>query len=385
MRRSQVLIAIVLLAAMLAACTPPQTGTPARAPEGITTPVKATKQGWEAEWDKAVQEAKKEGKISAYANWPPETQTAIRKAVKEKFGLEIEFTPGGGSEHTVKIVSERRAGLYLVDVISQGASYILSDMKPAGIVASVEPMLILPEVTDAKAWTGGNPFLDRDKLVIPFSASFNSYLGYNTELVKKGEIGSYQDLLDPKWKGKIVMRDPTGPGSGNAWVGFLTTLWGLDKTKDYLRQFVKQEPVLSRDLRLIAESVAKGKYSLAVGPYPPGWLELEQLGAPVTLGRVKDGLSVTAGGGCLSLPSGQLPHPNAAKVFINWLLTKEGQALFSEVYLRPSARLDVPPPKDYPGLLPLPGEKVVPSTEEGVLLDTQLFQVAKEIFAPLMK
>ncbi|MBI4334011.1 MAG: extracellular solute-binding protein [Chloroflexi bacterium] len=374
-------VTVVLLASVLAACAP-QTETPAKAPEGAAPAVKATKEGWEAEWDNLVQEARKEGKVSAYAEWPPETQAAMVKLFREKFGIDLELTSEPGGQMTVKMVNQRRAGLHLVDVISQGASSVLIDMKPAGLLAPIEPMLILPEVKDPRVWSGGTPFLDRQKLLIAFSASFNSYLGHNTELVKQGEIESYHDLLNPKWKGKIIMRDPTSPGSGNSWISFMTSIWGLDKTKDYLRQFAKQDPVLSRDLRLIAESVAKGKYSVAVGPYPSGWLELQSLGAPVTLARVKEGGNLTAGGGCLALPSGQLPHPNAARVFINWLLTREGQALFSETFLRPSARLDVPPPKGYQGLLPLPGETVVSEDEESVMLKSQLLGVAREIFTP---
>ncbi|MBI4334005.1 MAG: extracellular solute-binding protein [Chloroflexi bacterium] len=384
MRRSY--LTIVLLASILAACGPQPGGVPPKAPEAAATEVNAPKQGWEVEWDKTVAEARKEGKVSIITQWAPDARAAVIGALKEKFGIDVEFTVVAKTpEATTKLVTERRAGLYLTDVIGLGAIAELVDMKGTGIPAPIEPMLMLPEVKDPKNWMGGVLFMDQGKLVIPFSAEFSTYVGRHTELVKEGEIQSYSDLLDPKWKGKIVMSDPTLAGSGNAWVSFMTTLWGLDKTKDYLRQFVRQEPVLSRDLRLQAEWLARGKYPVSVAPNQSALLEFKNAGAPVAFVRIKEGGRITASGSCVGVPSGQLPHPNAAKVFVNWLLTKEGQTVFARGVFRPSARVDVPLPDGYQGLTPLPGEPIVVQNEAEILRQGELMEIAKEIFAPLLK
>ncbi len=148
---------------------------------------------------------------------------------------------GRSAEVTPKLVRERSAGLYLADVIGAGATSMILETKPTGILAPLEPMLVLPEVMDPKVWSGGQLFIDKGKFIKPMSADFSRSVARNTDLVKEGEIKSLLDLLDPKWKGKIVLSDPTagGGGAGNSWLTLMVTVWGLEKTKDYLRQFVK--------------------------------------------------------------------------------------------------------------------------------------------------
>lgn len=370
----------ILLGSILNACATRETEA-SKTLEAVTT---VAGQGWESGWERVMEAAKKEGKVSVYTQWGGTERAGLVRVINEKFGIDVEFTSAGtGSELTAKLTTERRNGLYLVDVIGQGATTLFLEMKPAGILAPIEPMLILPEVKDVKAWAGGELFLDKGKLAIPFAASFNSYLARNTNLVKEGELKSYYDLLDPRWKGKIVMRDPRGGGSGNAWILFMDQIWGWDKTRDYLLQFVKQEPILTRDLRFQAESLARGKYAISVAPNPTRLIEMQETGAPVAEVRIKEGLNTATGGGVIALPGGPLPHPNAARVFINWLLTREGQTFFSPLIMRPSRRLDVPPWEGYKGLLPLPGEPVEAREGEEVMVRRgELVTIAKEIFGP---
>ncbi len=352
-----------------------------------TAPAKAAqpKTGWQAEWQATIEAAKKEGTVVIYEQWGPKAKVDLGRAFKDKFGIDIGFVSAGTSTQLVpKLTTERRAGLYLADVIGSGGPTALTQMKPAGILSPIDQMLILPEVKDPKAWTGGKLFLDKEKLLIGMSADFGSYVARNTELVKDGEIKSFYDLLDPKWKGKIVLHDPTITGPGNAWVFTVAGLLGLEKARDYLRQFVKQEPALVRDYRLQIEGVAKGKYALVAGVHAPTLAEFQKLGAPVAKLRVKEGGSATAGAGALSLPAGQLPHPNAAKVFINWVLTKEGQTVFSKGYLRPSARIDVST-AGFEDSVPLPDDHVLVEDEDMIVLKAQMIGIAKEIFAPLKK
>ncbi len=384
MRSSHLSITVVVFVALvLGACAPKETTV--GQPQAVTKSVEAPKEGWEVEWERLVAAAKKEGTLSIYDQWGPQAKEELTKAFTGKFGIDIEFTSvGKSSELTPKLDRERRAGLYLADVVGAGVVTILTEMKPAGIMAPIEPLLILPDAKDPKNWTGGRIFVDSGKLVVGLSADFSSYVGRNTELVKDGEIKSYYDFLDPKWKGKIVLADPTVTGSGNGWVFTMAGLLGLDKTKDYLRQFEKQEPVIIRDLRLQVEGLAKGKYALYAGVHAPTLMEFKKLGAPVDKLRVKEGGSGSAGSGCIALPAGQLPHPNAAKVFINWLLTKEGQTVFSKGYLRPSARLDVST-AGFEDSVPLPGDRVVIEDEEGIKLKSDLLPITKEILAPLLR
>ncbi|MBI4335004.1 MAG: extracellular solute-binding protein [Chloroflexi bacterium] len=375
---------VIAIGIVLNACVPGETVVPTKSPGTVAAPAKGSVVGWEAEWEKVVAAAKDEGRVSVYTQWGPTERAGLVEAFRARFGIDVEFTTAGtGSELTAKMVKERRAGIFLADVVGQGATTLLIDMNPEGILAPIEPMLILPEVKEPNNWTGGQLFLDRGKLAIAFSAEYTSFVGRNTDLVKGGEIKSYYDLLDPKLKGKIVMRDPMTPGSSNAWISFMERIWGLEKTKDYLRQLVKQEPVVTRDLRLQGEWLAKGKYAVSAAPHQPTLLGFQDVGAPVALVRVTEGALITASGSCLALPAGQLPHPNAAKVFINWLLSREGQSLFARWIFRPSARVDVPPPEGYQGIVRLPGEQIVVEDEDNILGKGRLIDIAKEIFTPL--
>jgi len=343
------------------------------------------KAGGPADWQTTVEAAKREGAVVVYEQWGPQARAELGRAFKNKFGIDIQFVSAGTSTQLVpKLTTERRAGLYLADVIGSGITTTLTQMKPAGILAPIDHMLILPEVKDPKVWTDGKLFLDKEKLMIGMSADFGSYVARNTELVKDGEVKSYYDLLDPKWKGKIVLHDPMITGPGNAWVFALAGLLGMDKAKDYLRQFLKQEPALVRDYRLQIEGIAKGKYALVAGVHAPTLAEFQKLGAPVAKLRVKEGGLATAGAGTLCLPAGQLPHPNAAKVFINWILTKEGQTIFSKVYIRPSARIDVST-AGFEDSVPLPTDRVIFEEEETIALKAQMIDVAKEILVSLRK
>ncbi|MBI4330547.1 MAG: extracellular solute-binding protein [Chloroflexi bacterium] len=375
----------VVIAFVMGACGAKET-PPAKPTEAAGPPVKTVKEASEVEWEKVVQAARREGTVSIITQWSPEARTGIINAFREKYGIDVEFTVvAKGTEATAKLTAERRAGLYLIDIIGLGATTTLNEMKPAGILGAIEPMLMLSEVKDLKNWMGGRLFMDREKLVVPFSAEYSSYVDRNTDLVKEGDITSYLDLLDPRWKGKIVMGDPTVAGSGNAWVSFMARVWGRDKARDYLRDFVKQEPAPIRDLRLSAEWLARGKYAVGSALHAPSLLEFKDAGAPVAKVRVKEGGLVTASGSCVSIPAGQLPHPNAAKVFINWLLTREGQTVFARGIFRPSARTDVPLPADYQGLVPRQGDPVVVEDEEGVMLKGEMIGISKGIFGPLMK
>ncbi len=286
--------------------------------------------GWQADWQATIKAAQKEGKVVVYEQWGPKARTELGRAFKQKFGIDIEFVSAGTSTQLVpKLTQERSAGLYLADIIAAGTTTAITQMRPAGMLAPIDQMLILPDVKDPKTWRDGKLYLDKEKLVIGMSLDFASYLARNTEQVKEQEIKSYYDLLNPKWKGKILLHDPTINGPGNGWVFAMAGLLGMDKTKDYLRQLVKQEPALVSDYRLQVEWLAKGKYALVAGIHAPTISEFIKLGAPVAKLRVKEGGLATSGAGALSIPSGRMPHPNAAKLFINWILTKEGQTLFS--------------------------------------------------------
>ncbi|MBI4329806.1 MAG: extracellular solute-binding protein [Chloroflexi bacterium] len=378
---------VILLGAVLSGCTARQeTGAPpAQATEAARAGALPAKEGWQAEWEALRAAAKKEGTATVYTSWTAEVRIALRKKFEEDFGVGLEFaTVSGGQELAAKLEKERSAGLLLADVIGTGLNTATTVMKPMGLLGSLEPVLLLPEAKDTKVRAGGRLFLDTEqKYYMPLAASFDSFLSRNSELVKDAELKAYADVLDPKWKGRIIMNDPTHIGGGNNFVTMIRQLWGTDKARDYLRQLTTMEPFLSRDYRLQAEWLARGKGAVGIG-IPQGQLmTFQKVGAPIAFVKVKEGGTITAGGpGGISLPAGKLPHPNASKVFINWMLTKEGQTVFSKAFLQPAWRLDVST-EGFEDLVAPPGATI--ADEESGQLHAESREIAAQIMAALLK
>ncbi|MDP2643734.1 MAG: extracellular solute-binding protein [Desulfobacterales bacterium] len=337
---------------------------------------------WEAQWEKTVAAAKKEGKVVIYSSGGKETQTAFGDGLKKNFGIETDWVGGRGPALSEKIMRERSAGLHIADVVIGASQPALMTLKPAGALQKLEGELILPEVIDPKAWLYGEfPWLDKDRYILAFMAYPDTTYIMNTNMVPPSELTSFKDLLDPKWKGKIVMDDPTFPGSGGAFFIGISKIMGLD----FMRQLVKQEPVLTRNRRLLVEWVARGKYAIGLAPHTPFLAGFQNAGAPLAIGRAKEGSYFNSGIGILSLMK-EAPHPNAARVFANWILTKEAQIAHAKITQQQSYRDDIP--IDY--LAPIrrrdPDIKYTRLVTEEYLQNYRSnLKLSKEIFEPLKK
>lgn len=318
------------------------------------------KSGWQPEWEKTVAAAKKEGKVVVLG--PP--GAADRRVLTEGFqksfpGIDVEYTGASGFQVVPRLQAERRAGKYLADVHVGNPGSILSSMLPAGMLDPVKPALVLPEVlAPSKWWEGGLEFADRAaKYNVVFSTDVRTHVVANPKLVKKEEMRSYWNLLDPKWAGKILMKDPLvrGPGGGTALFWYIHPALG----KEFIRRFFTEQKVaISNNDRQILEWIARDQYSIGVGhstniatDFVRKGLSIEELRSE----QFKEGSNLNAGFGSVTLIN-RAPHPNAAKVYLNWLLSKEGQTDWSVGSGYPSRRLDVP--RDHLDPLKLPKEGV---------------------------
>ncbi|MBI4331748.1 MAG: extracellular solute-binding protein [Chloroflexi bacterium] len=382
MKLALISVIIFMLVSLAAACTQP--GSPSPPPEIEPVEEKIiSKVAWEQKWESTLAEAKKEGIVRVYTLWPPEATVPLSRVFAEKYGIELEFANlGKGSALLPKVEAENRAGLYLADVFGFGATTLIATVKPAGLLGPVEHMLILPEVTDPKAWSGGQiPFVDKDRTVVGMLSVLQRFIGYNTDLVKEGELTTYKDLLKPQYKGKITMADPSLTGTANAMFTHLVyDLWNPEEAAAFLKQLVQQqEAVIYSDNRMGPEWLARGKYAVGVAPLAAAIAEFLNLSAPVSLAVQKEGHLIDVAGGALAVPR-IIPHPKATTVFVNWLLTKEAQAIFAvKGYGQPSLRQDVATEGINPLFLPKPGEKLFFLTEEAIMSRGELLGVAKRI------
>ncbi len=246
-----------------------------------------------------------------------------------------------GGEIGPKVIAERRAGISTIDIYIGGSTTIVTSLIPVNFFQRAEPHLFLPEVLDSsKWWQGKIRYLDSEHQVITFAAYPVPPMTINTNMVKPNEIESYKDLLDPKWKGKILMNDFTIPGVGSKWFGMVV---GKVLGYDYARQLAKQEPLIFRDQRLMVTWVAQGKYPLALAPRWPDVFDFMNVGASISGFTPKsgEGAYVTSGSGSIGISSTPF-HPNASIVFTNWFLSQEGQTLYTRATGRQSRRLDTP-------------------------------------------
>lgn len=291
-----------------------------------------------AEWESAIEAAKREGKIVASIPPSPELRKGMEETFTKRFGIAMESVPARGGSIIRRIVDESKAGIHYFDVHIGGTESIVKGILPESVLEPVEPWFLLPEVKEAKNWWGGHIWIDNAKRYIyGFSAYQTSSLWYNTNLVKTEEFHSFDDLLDPKWRGKVGISDPRTPGSGASIWAYMFQIKG----EEYLRKLVGQKMFIGRDLRLLAENLAKGKVAITLGIGYSEALPFIKAGLPINaLPTPKEGLYATGGYGHLTIIKNP-PHPKATKVFVNWLLGKEAQDIFSRAMAAPTRRFDV--------------------------------------------
>lgn len=374
------LVITLLLLVLAAGCGPgaapvPTIQSPSPAAASSST---VSGEAWQGEWERLQQAAKREGNLAIYSAMGTVSRDTLIKAAKEKFALNLDIVIGNSAELTAKLHRERLAGLYVPDLWVLGKSGV-EQLVSEGILDRLDTQLFLPEVVDKKAWSQGDlPWMDPEqRYQLALLGSPQPPLFINTDLVKVGEVTSYNDLLNPKWKGKIVIQDPSASGAGNAW---FTTVAVVIMGVDYLRKLGAQEPIIAKESSLVAEMVARGKYPIGLGIAGEDMVRFKRIGSPVQNIMPKEGTYLSTGSSSLALVS-KAPHPNGAKLFINWLLTKEGNTIISRAHGYQSARVDAPADFLEPELVRDPGIKYFDArTWEFGAKQVAMRPVAREIF-----
>jgi ABC-type Fe3+ transport system substrate-binding protein len=309
-------------------------GLVAFAPAASSQPSKTAGQ----DWDKIVEAARKEGKVTISVPASAEVKRQLEENFRKRYGIEVEVFTSRGSSGVRRMADEFKAGVRHFDLHIGGSSSIVSGMLDEGIIDAIEPWLVLPEVKDPKQWWGGHLWVDSAKrFIYMFQAYLPESIWYNTDLVKPNEIRSLDDFLNPKWKGKIGYLDPRTPGGGDSnW----SYMWQV-KGEEYLKQLAAQDLYLGRDQRVLSESLAKGRVAIMIGNTYYSYAPFLKAGLPVkSLPTVKEGTFGTGGSGNLAVIKAPA-HPNSTKVFVNWLLSREGQEIMARALGQATRRLDI--------------------------------------------
>jgi iron(III) transport system substrate-binding protein len=308
-------------------------------------PAPRARADWKVDWDKSLRAAKQEGSLAVYTF--PGHEPLFRAFQKKFPQLKVVEVTVRGSDRVARLLAERRAGKYIADILIGGAGSAAVGLLKGGVLDPIAPSLVLPEVLDTSKWWQGRHIYgdDEGRRIFSFAGSPLQYFHYNTNLVKPQEFKSHWDFLNPKWKGKIVIAEPLSGGTQEP-------LQFLYFNREIGPEFVKRlltdmEPVVSRDIRQMVDWMAQEKVAIAALQNADRldiW-EAKRQGLPVesfSAGSFKEGGLVGSGGGNVMLVN-RAPHPSAARVFINWLLSREGQIVFQTLEAgKNSLRTDIP-------------------------------------------
>ena len=310
----------------------------------------------EKKWAEVVAAAKAEGKVVVHGNPDPHVRRNVPAMFTARFGIPVEYVGGRTRSAAAKIAHQRRVGLYQFDVFISSISSMANVIHPRGWLDPIKPILQLPEVLDSSKWKKNRIwFVDPQGIYLPrMINSVRSLFFLHTDHAKPEEFRSIKDLLSPKWKGKIAIDDPVIYASGLSKAAYFYQ-FGEEFVK---RLYIDQKPVLSRERRQLTDWLAHGAYPIVFGARDSVVKDLTKDGIPlVTIRSLPDApASVSAGFGTVGLMN-NAPHPHAARVFINWLLSKEGLETYSKAYLRATTRNDVDESFLDPESIPRPGVK----------------------------
>jgi iron(III) transport system substrate-binding protein len=286
-----------------------------------------------------VSAAQQEGRVVVSGPPAPEARTRLPAAFKQRFNIEVEYLAGNSSQLASRIESERAADQYTIDVSLGGPDTVFATFLANKWLDPLKPVLMLPDVLDPKVWpTGGPWFRDPNGETSLQIFETISPIGYlNTASVSAEEIKTTDDLVKPQWKGKIASYDPSVNGGGLIFGSVLYVTRGAD----FARQLYQgQEVAYTRDYQQIADWVAHDSYPIGIG-VTPVYVAAYQGAVPLQKIVLSDVKTIVAGGfGIVSLWN-RAPHPNAAKVFANWIASKEGTSIYASVDGSATVRTDI--------------------------------------------
>ena len=287
-----------------------------------------SKPAWRVEWEKTVAAAEKEGLVSAYIfEAGPLTEETVQAFERAYPKIKVSQLRGRGNDLGPRLIAERRAGKHIADLFAGGKGTALTTLYVGKILDPIKPMLLLPEVLDeSKWWRGAHKYVDpENKHIFAYIGNAGAVeINFNTNLVNPREFSSYWDLTQPKWKGKIVAADPRMRGMDNPVLFFY---YHAKLGPEFIKKlYGEMEVSIARDYRQPVDWLAAGKFSLCIPCVSDEMDKAMEQGLPVRqIIGLKEGGTLSSSGGTLSLLQNP-PHPNAAKVFVNWLLSREGQA-----------------------------------------------------------
>ncbi|MEV4840989.1 extracellular solute-binding protein [Nonomuraea sp. NPDC049486] len=331
-----------LLAGVLGLTSACGSGDAAGAGSADTPEASAAATDWQKdggpEWEALLEKARAEGEVTLAGS--PALEGPLSKAFEADTGIKVNYVGGPGSANSARFDTEARAGSPSIDVII-GKGTQLRSLYKEELLEPLKPQMILPSTQDGPAWRGGKKlwFDPEEKYIFQGSAYVFGFVTVNADIVDPAEIKTWDDLLDPKYQGKIAAYDPTvSPSPGQGVAVAMMKGHGEDLVK---KIWVDTKPTFYRDPQQLAQAVARGTQpiGLALTQSSLEQFRKEGINLQVIAPEPWPGY-VTTGFGAINQAK-KSPHPAAAQVFINWFASPAGQQVYQDTMLEASTRADL--------------------------------------------
>ena len=348
---------------LLAACTSTKSEQPAAAPAPPAAPPAASgaaaspaakpSGGPATDWATILAEARREGVVECACPPRPDYARLFKEHFERAYpDIRLEASPATLPDIWARVEKEQEAGQYLWDIYMFGPTLEMLALKNKGGFEPFLDYMVGPDVGPESTWEGGwdRAFLDNERrYIFSFWLNITTDITINRDLLPTARITTFDDLLDPAYRGKIASQDPRVGGVG---ASFLTGAYYY-KGREPIRQLlIDQQPFLARGNAEVAEQLVRGGRAISIAALSQDTLtQFQQAGVRLNLEDVvlEDIPSVSNGGQAPAVFK-RPPHPNATKVFVNWVLSQPTQDLLAHELRQNATRKDVPPfdPGDKP-------------------------------------
>ena len=259
-----------------------------------------------------LERAKQEGTVVLYTSLAPSESKPLAEAFEKKYGIKVELWRAISEKVVQRVVSEAQAKRHTVDVVETNGpemEMLAREKVLAEFHSPYQADLPAEAIPAHRLW-----FPDRMNFFV---------VGYNTQKVQRSEIpDTYEGFADPKWRGRIGIE-----ATDAEWMATLIKTWGEAKGMDYFRRLSAMKPDVRKGHVLLAELVAAGEVPVGLTMYNSNIVSLKRKGAPIDFVPVQPVAARPQGIGVAR----NAPHPHAALLFADFVLSPEGQRLFESM------------------------------------------------------
>ena len=259
-----------------------------------------------------VERAKQEGQVVLYTSLAPTDSKPLGEAFEKKYGIKVELWRALSDKVVQRVITEAQGSRHTVDVVETNGPE-MEALAQEKLLAEIHS----PYLADLPA--GGIP---AHRMWYPDRLNF-FVVGYNTQKVKRDELPqTYEGFLDPKWKGRIAVE-----ATDSEWMAAIVKVWGDKRGNDFFQKLSAMKPDVRKGHVLLAQLVATGEIQVGLTMYNANIESLKKKGAPIDFVPVQPVIARPQGIGVAK----SAPHPNAAVLFVDFVLSPEGQKLYESL------------------------------------------------------